>query len=346
MIVSIQKIAQILGATLIGETETLINQVSSFDDAGPGDITFAADPKFIKKLDECNASAILMSAQAHQNTVLTESTAVLLCDNPKSSFFKLVQLFHPDKTIDPSIHDSTYIGKDFRAGRNIHLGPNVVIGDNVTIGDDTQVHPGSYIGDQVLIGNNVVIKPNVTILDKTIIGNNCIIHSGCTIGSDGFGFTQTAEHHEKLVHAGNVEILNNVEIGANCTVDRGTLGKTKIGNGVKIDNLVHIAHNVKIGDNTLIVSQVGIAGSTTIKENVILAGKAGISGHLTIGANAIVGPMAGVHSNVSEGDIVSGIPQMPHTRWRKVVRIMTRLPEMRKRLFSFEKRLKDIEKKF
>lgn len=205
--------------------------------------------------------------------------------------------------------------------------------------------PGVYIGDNVVIGDNTLIKPNVTIMEKTRIGHNVIIHSGTVIGSDGFGFTQSSDKHQKLIHTGYVRIGNDVEIGACNTIDRGTLGMTIIGNGVKTDNLVHIAHNVKIGDNTLIVAQVGIAGSTKVGNNVIIAGKAGITGHIKIGDGSIVGPYAGVHSDVPENQVVSGIPQMPHNRWRKVVTIISRLPEMRKKLFAFEKRLKDIEDK-
>jgi UDP-3-O-[3-hydroxymyristoyl] glucosamine N-acyltransferase len=174
----------------------------------------------------------------------------------------------------------------------------------------------------------------LTILDGTKIGNDFVIHSGSVIGSDGYGFAQQGDLHKKLHHTGIVEIGNDVEIGACSTIDRGTLGNTVIGNGVKIDNQVHLAHNVKIDDNSLIVAQVGIAGSTKIGKNVIVAGKAGISGHLKINDNAIIGPYSGVHSNVGEGEILSGIPQMPHTLWKKVVSILPRLPQLRKKLLN------------
>ena len=212
------------------------------------------------------------------------------------------------------------------------------------MGENVRLMPGVYIGDDVVIGNQTLIKPNTTILDGTRIGQRVIIHSGTVIGSDGFGFAQDSNEHRKLIHTGYVSIGDDAEIGACNTIDRGTLGTTIIGNGVKTDNLVHIAHNVKIGDNTLIVAQVGIAGSTTVGRNVIIAGKAGISGHIKIGDGAIIGPYSGVHSNVGEKEVVSGVPHMPHTLWRKVVSILVRLPEMRKTLFSFEKRLKEIEK--
>ena len=178
-----------------------------------------------------------------------------------------------------------------------------------------------------------------------MIGNRCFIDCNTSIGSDGFGFVQDTNQHQKLIHTGFVSIGNDVEIGACNTIDRGTLGMTVIGNGVKTDNLVHIAHNVKIGDKTLIVAQVGIAGSAAIGKNVIIAGKAGITGHITIGDGAIVGPYAGVYANVPDNEIVSGIPQMKHTHWRKVVNVLSRLPEMRKKIFSFDKRIKKLENK-
>ena len=255
----------------------------------------------------------------------------------------MVSIFHPPKKYNLGIHSSATIGQNVSFGKHCVIQSNVVIEDNTTIGDHVHLMPGVFIGCDVSIGTNTLIKPNVTIMEKSVIGNDVIIHSNTTIGSDGFGFDQNDQKHEKLIHTGYVEIGNSVEIGAGNTIDRGTLGTTVIGNGVKTDNLVHIAHNVKIGDNTLIVAQVGIAGSTKVGKNVIIAGKAAITGHITIGAGSIVGPFSGVYSSVGENEIVSGIPHMPHKRWRKVVSIVSRLPEMRKQLFSFEKRVKTLE---
>jgi UDP-3-O-[3-hydroxymyristoyl] glucosamine N-acyltransferase len=232
-----------------------------------------------------------------------------------------------------------------KIGKNTVIESGVFIGDHVTLGDHVHLMPNVFIGDDTCIGSHTIIKPNVSIMERSQIGKSGLIHSGTVIGSDGFGFTQASDAHEKIIHTGYVHIKDHVEIGACNTIDRGTLGMTVIGNGVKTDNLVHIAHNVKIGDNTLIVAQVGIAGSSTVGKSVIIAGKAGISGHIKIGNGSIVGPYAGVHSDVGENEIVSGIPHMPHGRWRKVVSIISRLPEMRKKLFSFEKRLKELENK-
>jgi UDP-3-O-[3-hydroxymyristoyl] glucosamine N-acyltransferase len=346
---SVREIANIINAEPLGDSGVIIKGVSSFIDAGSDDISFADDPKYLNSADQSMAGALIVPENfLPKDCTLEEYSRIrplLLAAKPRIAFFKLVSLFYPPKIIYPFIHESLNIGKDANLGKELIIEANVFIGDNVTIGDNVHIMPGVYIGDHVFIGNNTLIKPNVTIMDKTRIGDSVIIHSGTVIGSDGFGFVQDDSQHHKLSHIGYVSIGNNVEIGACNTIDRGTLGKTAIGNGVKTDNLVHIAHNVKIGDNTLIVAQVGIAGSVDIGRNVIIAGKSGIAGHVKIGDGAIVGPYSGVSGNVAEKQIVSGIPHMTHTRWRKVVSIISRLPEMRKSFFSFEKRLSDIENK-
>jgi len=342
---SVKEIAKIIHAEIFGNPCFMVKGVSSFDDAGSQDITFAIDSKYLCDLQQTKAGTIIVPDNFKFDQDHCRNLIMLKTDNPKAAFFKLVSLFHPEKIKLPCIHNNADIGHNVKFGKNPIVESNVFIGDNVKIGDNVYLMPGVYIGDDVSIGDNTLIKPNVTLMEKTKIGNNVIIHSGTVIGSDGFGFTQDAGTHEKIIHTGYVQIGNHVEIGACNTIDRGTLGMTIIGNGVKTDNLVHIAHNVKIGDNTLIVAQVGIAGSTRIGNNVIIAGKAGITGHVTIGDNCIVGPFAGVFSDVSENKIVSGIPHMPHDLWRKVVRIISRLPEMRKALLLFEKRLKNLENK-
>ncbi len=344
MKITVNEIAKIINAEIYGDSSILIKGVSAFEDSNVDDITFANDSRFLNKLEKTGAGAVIVP-QSHGIDIGSFKDIVLLkVEDPKISFFKLVSIFHPPRKTDPGIHPSADIGMNVKIGENCIIQSNVSIGDNVCLGDNVHIMPGVYVGEDVSIGAQTLIKPNVTILEKSKIGDHVIIHSGTTIGSDGFGFVQSREIHKKIIHTGYVQLGNNVEIGACNTIDRGTLGTTIIGNGVKTDNLVHIAHNVKVGENTLIVAQVGIAGSTRIGKNVIIAGKAGISGHIKIGDGSIVGPHAGVYSSVAENEIVSGIPHMPHKHWRKVVSIMSRLPEMRKNLFSLEKRVKKIEK--
>ncbi len=345
MNISVKEIAEKINAGIIGNEDKKICGVASFEDAVSNEITFASDIKFLKNLNDTKAGAVIIPRDYEilNPDSIPDSVSILLSENPKLHFFRMVSIFYtseePDKLISPMAH----IGENFVPGSPVTISPGVTIGNNVVLGDGVYLMPGVYVGDNATIGDGTMIKPNVTIMERTVIGKRVIIHSGTVIGSDGFGFTPDHEKHEKIPHAGFVQIDDDVEIGACNTIDRGTFGRTMIEQGVKTDNLVHIAHNVSIGKNSLIVAQVGIAGSTKIGNNVILAGKAGISGHLKIGDNSIVGPGAGVASDVSSGEIVSGVPNMPHKLWLKVVSIIPRLPEIRKRLLSLEKRVKACE---
>jgi UDP-3-O-[3-hydroxymyristoyl] glucosamine N-acyltransferase len=333
------QIAAMVNARIYGDPGTTISGVSSFDDAGPKDLTFAVDHSFFSRLDETNAGIILVPNEAPAVPGIT----LLYNDNPKLAFFKVVAHLMPAEPLAAFIHPSAVIAGDCTIGDGTRIEAHVCIGKGCTIGSHVHIMANTVIGKQCRINDSCRISPNVTLADKTQIGKQSIVHPNCVIGSDGFGFVQDGHAHAKLVHTGYVHIGDCCEIGAANTIDRGTLGITRIGNGVKTDNQVHIAHNVKIGDNTLVVAQVGIAGSTTIGKDVIIAGKAGISGHLNIGDGAIVGPYAGVSGNVPPGDIVSGIPHMPHKIWLKVSRIIPRLPSLRTRLLSLEKRLKKLE---
>jgi UDP-3-O-[3-hydroxymyristoyl] glucosamine N-acyltransferase len=343
----IPDISKIMPGDITGTTDPVpeLKGLSSFDDAGPQDLTFACDSLYLSRMGQTRAKAVLVPESFSPEPGVSLNCILLKTANPKLSFFKILGSFYPEKILVPNIHSAAIIGKNSIFGLGTRIEANVVIGDDVTLGDNVHIMANVTIADGCIIGDHTVIKPNVTLMEGSDLGHHVIVHPGSVVGSDGYGFAQNGEGHEKLTHTGHVKIGNHVEIGACNTIDKGTLGVTVLGNGVKTDNLVHIAHNVKIGDNTLVVAQVGIAGSTRIGKNVIIAGKAGISGHLTIGDSAIIGPYAGVSKDVPENQIVSGIPHMPHKIWLKVSNIIPRLPEMRKKLFSFEKRLKDLENK-
>ncbi len=342
MEITVKEIAAMIDADIVGSQTRVIRNVSSFDDAGAHDLTFASEPGFLKQVEQNTAGAVIVP----KDFDVTGATGpvILKCDNPKLSFFEILSVFHPKKKETPFISTSAVMGINVSLGKDICIHPHVFIGEGATIGDRVRLHPNVYIGDFVRIDCDTTIMPNVTILEKTCIGKNVLIHSGSVIGSDGFGFAPRDNQHEKLVHTGFVQIGNRVEIGACNTIDRGTLGRTLIEDGVKTDNLIHIAHNVKIGKNTLIVAQAGIAGSTTIGDNVIIAGKAGISGHLTIGNQVIVGPNAGVVSDVDDNQVVSGYPHMPHRKWLKISALIPRLLDFRKKLGTLEKRISFLEK--
>lgn len=338
-------ILKIIPSRVTGNPNLEIKGLSSFDDAGPHDLTFACDGAYLSRINETKAGAVLVPESFALEPDVSIDCVLLKTEHPKLSFFRILELLYPEKPLVPQIHARAVFGNNVTLGKGIRVDANVIIGHNVTIGDHVHIMANGVIGDECSLGDHTIIKPNVTLMAGSILGHHVIVHPGSVIGSDGFGFAPNAGTHEKLIHTGHVEIGNHVEIGACNTIDRGTLGVTLLGNGVKTDNLVHIAHNVKIGENTLVVAQVGIAGSTWVGKNVIIAGKAGISGHLTIGDSVIVGPYAGVSKDVPAKQIVSGIPHMPHKIWLRVSNIIPRLPEMRKKLFSFERRLTDLENK-
>ena len=341
MKVPLSKIARLVKGHVSGDSDRLISAAAPFEQAGADEITVAGSAKYLNKMADCNAAAILVPHDTRD-----KDHNLVQVDNPMAAFAKVMQYFHPSLQPRAGIHPGAVIGKDFKCGQNVTIDPMVAIGDQVTIGDQVWLQPGVVIGNHVIIGNDVTIHPNATILERCTIGDRVIIYSGTVIGSDGFGYAPDGKCYHKIPHTGIVQIDDDVEIGANNTIDRATFGKTHIGRGVKTDNLVHIAHNVIVGENTVLIAQVGVSGSVTIGKNAILAGQAGVAGHLTIGNGATVGPQTGVGKSVPDGQIVSsGIPEMPHRLWLRVQRFFPKLPEFSKRLSGLEKRLKILEKK-
>jgi UDP-3-O-[3-hydroxymyristoyl] glucosamine N-acyltransferase len=334
-------IAGLVQGHIIGDSDRMISDAAPFELADAHEISVAGSAKYLKKMADCSAAAILVPRDTRD-----KDHNLVLVENPMVAFAKVMQYFHPPSQPRSAIHPSAVIGKEFKCGQSVTIGPLVAIGDQVTIGAQVWLHPGVVIGNHVTIGNGVTIHPNVTLLERCTIGNRVIIHSGTVIGSDGFGYAPDGKCYHKIPHTGIVQIDDDVEIGANNTIDRASFGKTHIGRGVKTDNLVHVAHNVIVGENTVLVAQVGISGSVTIGKNAILAGQAGVAGHLTIGDGATVGPKTGVGKSVPDGQIVSsGIPEMPHRLWLRVQRFIPKLPEFSKTLAGLEKRLKILEQK-
>jgi UDP-3-O-[3-hydroxymyristoyl] glucosamine N-acyltransferase len=331
-------IARMVGGEIIGNPHQPICGAAPFFSATSSQITFAVKSKYLKKMDVSQAGVILVPK------VFPETGKTVICvDHPQVAFAKVLNLFHPPTTPSAGIDSLASIHSSCSYGRKVYIAPFVVIGKNVIIGDRAALYPHVVIGDDVIIGDDVTIFPNVTVRERCIIGNRVIINAGTVIGSDGFGFASDGNKYYKIPHTGVVQIDDDVEIGACNTIDKATFGKTWIKQGVKTDNLIHIAHNVVVGQNTVFAAQVGISGSTTIGRNAILAGQAGVSEHLSIGDGAIVGPQAGVAQSVSDGQVVSGSPEMPHRLWLKIQRIIPRLPELRKKLAEIDKRLSLLE---
>jgi len=333
MELTLNRIAEHVGGRVHGDDSKIIRGVAPFETAAADQITFADGAKFVKRLRETGAGAVIVP-----NQIEIDGMTLLQVNNPKVAFTSVIQLFYPASIPYRGISNRAVIGEGFTSGENTAIAPLVFIGNDVRVGDRTVIHPGVVLGDEVRIGSDVVIHPNVSILDRCRIGDRVTIHAGTVVGSDGYGFAPEGGKHVKIPHLGIVQIDDDVEIGAVNTIDRATFGKTWIQKGVKTDNLIQIAHNVTVGENSLIVAQVGIAGSTTIGRHVILAAKAGIAGHLSLGDNCIIGPMTGIGKSVEPGQILSaGLPGIPHRQWLRMQRVLPELPELKKRLAALEK---------
>jgi len=339
MQLTVGDIADIVSGMVTGDEQVLIFGVAVFETATADDITFVENARYLKKIDASRAGALIVPD--HFNG--PAPCPIIRVADPRLGFAKLLAIFHPDKEHPPGISPRATCSADMIAGQGVSIGDFVTVGRQVHLGDRVCLLPGVCLGDEVKIGADSVIGPNVTIMDRCRVGCRVKIHAGTVIGSDGFGFVPDGNTYVKIQHTGTVQIDDDVEIGANNAIDRGTFGLTQIGRGVKTDNLVHIAHNVRVGEDTLLVAQVGIAGSVTIGRHATLAGQVGVTQHLTIGDNAVVGPQAGLVKSVKPGAVVSGTYAMPHKIWLRLQRLLPGLPALVKRFERFEKRLKKLE---
>ena len=335
---TLQQLADLIGGEVSGDAKLVISGIASIEKAREGEITFIAQSKYLPKARETKASAIIAA-----ETIAGIDKPFILIDNPYSAYAKIATFFHPHPQPKPGIAENTIVGEETNIGKGASIYPFVFIGKKVTIADGVIIYPHTFIGDETCIDEGTIIYSSVSIRERCRIGKRVIIHAGTVIGSDGFGFAPDGNRYHKIPQIGTVQIDDDVEIGANNTIDRGALGTTWLKRGVKTDNLVHVAHNVVVGEDTLLVAQVGISGSTTIGKHVTLAGQVGVVGHLEIGDNTMVGAKTGVSGSVPADTVVSGYPHMPHRQWLKSSRCFPLLPEMRKTLKSLEERMKQVE---
>lgn len=336
---TVTDIARLIDGKVVGDKKQVIKGFNSLEFAEEGDLTLLTNSKYFSKAAESRASAVVVGLD-----VTIDGKTVIQTAHPSLSFSRIAALFSSIKNYAPKgIHPTAVIAKSAKLGRNISAGPYVVIEEKSVIGDNVILYAGCYVGGEVKIANNCTFYPQVIIYDRTEIGKNVIVHSGSVLGSDGYGYEQINGKHEKIPQLGIVVIEDDVEIGANVTIDRARFDKTFIGRGTKIDNLVQIAHNVAIGEDCLIISQVGISGSTKIGKNSILAGQAGLAGHLTIGENSIIAAQAGVIKSLPPGSKVSGYPAKPHEEAKIVNAHLQRLPHYVETIQAMQKRIEALE---
>ena len=338
---TLDEIARIVDGEVAGDGKILITGISGIKEAKEGDLTFIANSKYIPLLEKTKASAVLASRE-----IRTKQKPLIYTDNPSLAFAKMASFVIGQQQHHlKGIHATALIGEGVQLGKEVTIGPYAVIEDNVRIGDRTIIYSGCFIGHDTKIGSHCLIYPNVSIRERITVGNRVIVHSGTAIGADGFGFTNVAGVHQKIPQIGTVVIEDDVEIGANVTIDRARFDTTFIGRGTKIDNLVQIAHNVHIGENCIIVAQAGISGSTTIEKDVILAGQAGIVGHVTIGEGSIVTAQSGVSKSIPPHTQVFGSPAKPHQEAKRVHAAVQRLPGYVKMIVDLKKRVEQLEEK-
>lgn len=337
-----RQIAEFLKGTVEGDENASVSSVSKIEEGKPGTLAFLANPKYQKYIYDTQASIVLINKDLKLEKQV-QATLVRVND-AYEAFASLLDLYEQSKPRKFGISPRASIAPSALTGKDPYIGDFVCIGENAVIGDNAQVYPQVFLGNNVRIGKNVVLHTGVKVLKDCIIGDNCVIHAGTVIGSDGFGFAleQGTCSRRKVPQLGNVIIGNDVEIGANVTIDRATMGSTRIGNGVKMDNLIQIAHNVEVGDNTVIVAQAGVAGSTKVGKNVIIAAQAGIVGHLTVGDGAIIGAQAGVPNNVKEKEIVLGSPAFNIREYRRASAVFKKLPELYRQINQMEREMNEI----
>lgn len=333
------EIAQRLGAEVIGDPTLVLAGFAPADRAQPGDLTFAENESYFARAEQSAASAVIVDKPfASSRKVLIRAA------DARIAFAKVLPLFFPEPAFPAGIHPTAIVPASAQVDPTAHIGPYCVLGEKVRVGAHAVLQAADYVGAGSQLGEEVNLFPNVTLYARTEVGDRVRIHSGSVVGSDGFGYVPDGGMHRKVPQIGNVIIREDVEIGANVTIDRGALGPTIIGRGTKIDNLVQVAHNVCIGEHCLLVSQAGIAGSTKLGNYVTLAGQAGVAGHLKIGNRVVVAAQSGVMTNIPDGETYLWSPAQPNRQAKRQMVALQHLPELLRRVSELEKKVGESER--
>jgi UDP-3-O-[3-hydroxymyristoyl] glucosamine N-acyltransferase len=342
---SARQIADLLNGKVDGDPEVKVNQLSKIEEGIPRSLSFLSNPQYTSYLYTTNASIVIVGKDLVLEKKVMDTCTLIRVDDPRGSFAKLLETYNQVKNNKTGIEQPSYISKTTKLGENIYVGAFAYLGENVKVGKNVKLFPEVYLGDNVVVGDNTIIYSGVKIYSDCVIGKNCIIHSGTVVGSDGFGFAPNSDNnYQKIPHIGNVIIEDHVEIGSNTSIDRATLGSTILRKGVKLDNLIQIAHNVEIGENTVIAGLTGVAGSTKVGKNCMIGAQVGIVGHITIANGVKIAGQSGIGKSIEkEGEIVQGSPAFSIGDYRKSYVMFRKLPEVQSRINELEKMLNELK---
>ncbi|WP_308265889.1 UDP-3-O-(3-hydroxymyristoyl)glucosamine N-acyltransferase [Prevotella sp.] len=338
-----EQIANVIGGRVEGNKDAKVHTFAKIEEGTEGAISFLSNPKYTHYLYDTKSSIVIVNEDVELEKDV-EATLIRV-KNAYESIAKLLQIYEASKPKKTGVAPQAYIAPSAKLGNNCYVGPFAYVGEGAEIGDGCQIYPHAVIGDNVKVGTNCIFYPNTTIYQGCKIGNNVTIHAGSVIGADGFGFAPGADGYDKIPQIGIVVIEDNVEIGANTCVDRSTMGATVIHKGVKLDNLVQVAHNVEIGENTVMSAQVGIAGSTKVGSWCMFGGQVGLAGHITIGDKTFLGAQSGVPGSLKGGEELIGTPPMNPRAYFKSQAIFRRLPDMYKDLNDAKKKIEELNEK-
>ena len=343
---SAEQIAGILLGEVIGDPEIKVNGLVKIEEGSEGKLSFLANTKYEEYIYSTKSSICIVNNTFEPSKKLPSSLTLIKVENAYACFAQLLSFYDELRKKEPKIEQPSFISESAIIGNGVYIGAFAYIGENAVIGDHVQIFPNVYIGDNVKIGTNTVVNPGVSIYMDCIVGDSCIIHAGTVIGSDGFGFAPDENGvFKKVPQIGNVIIEDSVEIGSNCSIDRATMGSTILRKGVKLDNLVQIAHNVELGQNTALAAQVGVAGSTKLGNNVLVGGQAGISGHISIADGTMIAPQSGVANVVKNPSKLMGSPAIPINDYKKSFVGFKNLPYVLTKLKEIEKQIKELTNK-
>lgn len=339
------QIAEILEGSIEGDENVSVSKVSKIEEGTEGSISFLANPKYLEYIYSTEASIVIVNKDLKLERAVNEKTTLIRVEDAYACFSKLLEMYNQVKNNKTGIAKDAIIPESSSIGENVYIGENVSIGENVTLEDGVKIFPNAFVGDNAQIGKNTTIFAGAKIYSESIIGAECVIHSGTVIGADGFGFAPNSENnYKKVPQIGNVVIEDHVEVGANSCIDRATLGSTRIRKGVKLDNLIQVAHNVEIGENTVIAAQTGIAGSTKIGKNCMIGGQVGIVGHIEIADEVKIAAQSGIgHSIIDKGTIVQGSPAIQIGDYKRSYVLFRKLPDINQELQSLKKQIEELK---